>query len=282
MYAVAKKRTLNETSDFVDSTEEDQMTASAGPDMTGPNAGFRPLKRPVPLRESVHEALTEMIIDGTLRPGQHLVEVDLAGMLGVSRQPVREALQRLHIEGWVDMRPGFGAMVHAPAEDEVDQLLTARAAIESESARLAARRTAKEPVAVLRELCRVGVAYLDADDTDGAVRTNAELHRTISEMSGNKFLIDCAVRLDRRVRWYYTPIAQIRGHGAWREHVRLVKAIADGDEERAAQFMRAHTEATRKAYLATQHLDGPDGASEMKSRSTRRGSDLPDQRYQPR
>lgn len=257
------------------------MTAGASPDMTSPNGGFRPLKRPVPLRESVHEALTEMIIDGTLRPGQHLVEVDLAGMLGVSRQPVREALQRLHTEGWVDMRPGFGAIVHVPAEDEVDQLLAARAAIESESARLAARRTAKEPVDVLRELCRVGVACLDAGDTDGAVRTNAELHRTISEMSGNKFLIDCAVRLDRRVRWYYTPIAQIRGHGAWREHVRLVKAIADGDEDRAAEIMRTHTEATRKAYLETQVLQSPDGATEKKPAASRRGADLPDQRNQP-
>jgi DNA-binding GntR family transcriptional regulator len=245
------------------------MKPSAGADPASPIAGFRHLKRPAPLRESVHEAITEMIIDGTLRRGQHLVEVDLAGMLGVSRQPVREALQRLHNEGWVDMRPGFGAMVHVPAEDEVDQLLAARAAIESESARLAARRTAKEPVARMRELCRVGVACLEADDIDGAVRTNAELHRTISEMSGNKFLIDCADQLDRRVRWYYTPLAQIRGHAAWREHTRVVRAIADGDEERAAQTMREHTECTRKAYLESQQVQPANDLSDTRSTTVR-------------
>jgi len=227
------------------------MTNRAGMDAIPP-AGFRPLKRPLPLRESVYEALTEMIIDGSLQRGQHLVEVELAGMLDVSRQPVREALQRLHNEGWVDLRPGFGATVHVPAEDEVDQLLAARAALESESARLAARHTAKEPIAKLRELCRAGEACLDAGDIDGAVRTNAELHRVVSEMSGNTFLISFSAQVDRRVRWYYTPIAQVRGKAAWKEHARLIKAIADGDEERAATIMREHTERTRKAYHETQ------------------------------
>ncbi|MGH3457855.1 GntR family transcriptional regulator [Aeromicrobium sp.] len=227
------------------------MTQSVGSEPIRP-AGFRPLKRPLPLRESVYEALTEMIIDETLSRGQHLVEDELARMLGVSRQPVREALQRLHNEGWVDLRPGFGATVHVPAENEVDQLLAARAALESESARLAARHTAKEPVAKLRELCRAGESCLDAGDVDGAVRTNAELHRLVSEMSGNKFLIGFAAQVDRRVRWYYTPIAQVRGKAAWREHARLIKAIADGDEDGAAKIMREHTERTRMAYMETQ------------------------------
>lgn len=238
------------------------MTTSAGSESAvATTNGFRPLKRPVPLRESVYEALTEMIIDGTLHRGQHLVEVELAGMLGVSRQPVREALQRLHNEGWVDLRPGFGAMVHVPAEDEVHQLLAARAAIESESARLAARNSTKEAVAKLRELCRSGSASLEAGDIDGAVRTNAELHGMVTEMSGNKFLIEFGAQVDRRVRWYYTPVAQIRGQASWREHVRLVKAIADGDEDRAAEIMRQHTEFTRVAYLETQVPQQADRAS---------------------
>lgn len=224
-------------------------TISAGPDSTaGDAAGVRHVKRPTPLRESVYEALTEMIIDGTLERGRHLVEVELAGMLGVSRQPVREALQRLNNEGWVDLRPGFGAMVHVPAEDEVDQLLAARAALESESARMAARHATKEAVTQLRELCRIGAAAHEEGDIDAAVRTNAELHGLITEMSGNRFLVDFAGQVDRRVRWYYTPVAPARGQASWREHTRLVKAIADGDEDKAAQIMREHTEHTRKAY----------------------------------
>ncbi|MGW6195499.1 GntR family transcriptional regulator [Kribbella sp. NPDC055110] len=232
-------------------------TISAGPGAGAEPAGVRHVKRPQPLRESVYEALTEMIIDGTLERGRHLVEVELAGILGVSRQPVREALQRLNNEGWVDLRPGFGAMVHVPAEDEVDQLLAARAALESESARLAARHASKDDVATLRELCKVGTTYQEAGDIDGTVRTNAELHSLITQMSGNRFLVDFAAQVDRRVRWYYTPVAPVRGAASWREHNRLVKAISEGDEDKAAQIMREHTEHTRKAYHDLQATTAP-------------------------
>lgn len=227
------------------------MTTAAGPGSAAITPG-RTLKRPVPLRESVYEVLTEMIIDGTLQPGQRLVEVDLAGMLGVSRQPIREALQHLNNVGWVDLRPGFGAIVHVPSEDEVDQLLTARAAIESESARLAARHSTRERVEELREVCRIGAAHVDAGEFDEAVRMNAVLHGSVTAMSGNKFLIQFASQVDQRVRWYYTPIAQVRGQASWREHARLVEAISDGDEDRAAQIMREHTELTRQAYRQSQ------------------------------
>jgi DNA-binding GntR family transcriptional regulator len=98
---------------------------------------IRPVERPVPLRQSVYEALVELIVAGTLRPGQHLVESELARQLGVSRQPVREALHRLEAEGWIDLRPSQGAFVHVPTDTEVDQLLDVRELLEGATARLA-------------------------------------------------------------------------------------------------------------------------------------------------
>src|SRR5258708_22701747 len=82
-----------------------------------------PVQRRVPLRQSVYEALVELVVGGALRPGQHLVESELARQLGVSRQPVREALHRLEAEGWIDLRPSHGAFVHVPTPREVDQFL---------------------------------------------------------------------------------------------------------------------------------------------------------------
>src|SRR6266487_1317152 len=99
---------------------------------------IRPVQRPVPLRQAVYEALVDLIVGGTLPPGQHLVEADLAKQLGVSRQPVREALHRLEAEGWVDLRPSQGAFVHVPTDQEVDQLLDVRELLEAETAGLAA------------------------------------------------------------------------------------------------------------------------------------------------
>src|SRR6202171_2732159 len=115
-----------------------------------------PLERPAPLRQAGYDALAEMIIARDLQPGEHLVENELAAQLGVSRQPVREALQRLQSEGWVDLRPALGAFVHIPTDAEADQLLAVRTLLEAESARLAAGRATPEQVEHLWELQRTG------------------------------------------------------------------------------------------------------------------------------
>jgi DNA-binding GntR family transcriptional regulator len=203
----------------------------------------------VPLRQSVYEAILDMIVERTLRPGQHLVENELAVMLGVSRQPVREALQWLKNDGWVDLRPGHGAFVHAPSVEEADQLLAVRALLETESARLAATHASPAEIAQLREICRQGVAALRADDLASMVAANADLHAAVAQFSGNRVLVELAAQVDRRVRWYYTPIARTRGEQSWQEHAALIDAIEARDSERAAQVMHDHTEHTRRAYL---------------------------------
>ena len=206
------------------------------------------VERPAPLREAVYDALVEMIITAELQPGQHLVENELAAQLGVSRQPVREALQRMQTEGWVDLRPALGAFVHEPTEDEADQLLAARTLLEAESARLAAEHATPEQIEHLWELHRSGEAALAADDQEGLVAANALLHSHIVSMSGNKVLADLIGSVDRRVRWYYLPIARSRGKAAWDEHAELIAAIADSDGGRSGDLMRRHTERTREMY----------------------------------
>ncbi|MGX1478737.1 UNVERIFIED_CONTAM: DNA-binding GntR family transcriptional regulator [Streptomyces canus] len=206
------------------------------------------LERPGPLRDRVYGALLELITTRALQPGQHLVESELAGHLGVSRQPVREALQRLNTEGWVDLRPAQGAFVHEPTDEEADQLLTVRTLLEAEAARLAAAHAGSAGVAVLEGLCAQGESAVAADDVDAAVALNARLHATIMELAGNAVLAELAGQVDRRVRWYYTPIARQRGQQSWIEHRELIAAIADRDEQRATAVMRQHTEHTRKMY----------------------------------
>ena len=132
-------------------------------------AVIRPLQRPVPLRQSVYDALIDLIVSGELPPGQHMVETDLARQLGVSRQPIREALHRMEAEGWVDLRPSQGAFVHVPTGSEVNELLDVRALLEAETARLAARAASPAQVARLREICAAGQAAAEADDLSQAV-----------------------------------------------------------------------------------------------------------------
>ncbi|MCB5905965.1 GntR family transcriptional regulator [Streptomyces pinistramenti] len=206
------------------------------------------LERPGPLRERVYEALLELITTRALRPGQHLVESELAGHLGVSRQPVREALQRLSTDGWVDLRPAQGAFVHEPTEEEADQLLTVRTLLEAEAAGLAAAATGSAGIAELEELCTTGERAVQDDDVDGAVVANAAFHDKVMELAGNTVLAELSAQVGRRVRWYYTPVARQRGKQSWIEHRELIAAIADRDEARAAAVMRTHTEHTRRTY----------------------------------
>jgi DNA-binding GntR family transcriptional regulator len=206
------------------------------------------LERPGPLRERVYEALLELITTRALQPGQHLVESELAGHLGVSRQPVREALQRLNTEGWVDLRPAQGAFVHEPTEAEADQLLSVRTLLEAEAARLAAANSGSAGIASLETLCAKGEKAVAEDDIDLAVTTNAEFHAKVMELAGNVVLAELAGQVDRRVRWYYQPVARQRGVQSWVEHRELIAAISARDEQRATAVMRAHTEHTRTTY----------------------------------
>jgi DNA-binding GntR family transcriptional regulator len=213
-----------------------------------PTTGTRPVARPAPLRQAVYDALAELIANGTLRPGQHLVESDLAEYLGVSRQPIREALQRLQGDGWVELRPAHGAFVHTPTEEEIVQLLGVRSVLEAYSAHGAAQHAIPADIARLRELQAAGEAALAADDARGLVDANTAFHSYLVHISGNKVLADLISQVERRVRWYFMPTALPRGTDAWAEHASVIAAIADGDAERAQRLMRDHTERTTEFY----------------------------------
>ncbi|GGV75125.1 transcriptional regulator [Streptomyces griseoloalbus] len=215
-----------------------------------PQGAVPRLERPGPLRDRVYEALLELITTRALQPGQHLVESELAGHLGVSRQPVREALQRLNTEGWVDLRPAQGAFVHEPTEEEADQLLTVRTLLEAEAARLAAGNADSAGIEVLEAILAEGLNAVDADDVDTAVALNARFHAKIMDLAGNAVLAELAAQVDRRVRWYYTPVARQRGEQSWVEHREMIAAIAAHDEQLATRLMREHTEHTRRSYHA--------------------------------
>ena len=212
-------------------------------------AMIRPLQRPVPLRQSVYDALIDLIVGGELPPGEHMVETDLARQLGVSRQPIREALHRMEAEGWVDLRPSQGAFVHVPTDAEVDQLLDVRALLEAETARLAAVGPASPAqLARLREIGDEGQAAAEADDFSGAVAANNAFHAEVAAIGGNAVLAELADIVGRRVQWYYRLVAPSRGHGSWTEHAEMIEAIRAGDAERAQSLARGHVERSRQAY----------------------------------
>lgn len=201
-----------------------------------------------PLRELVCERLEDLIIYGLLSPGEHLVESDLALRLGVSRIPVREALQLLQTRGWVELRPRHGAFVHQPTLQEVDDVFGVRTTLEVESSRLAAENVTEDAVRGLKETLEAGYAAVERGDDEELVRLNSIFHGQITAIAGNRVLGEIIGRLDKRIRWYFRSVASVRGKASWKEHADLVDAIEAGDSRRAVETMRKHAELTKTAY----------------------------------
>lgn len=111
------------------------------------------------------------------------------------------------------------------------------------------QRTAGKPgITALEELCARGEQAVADGDVELVVATNAAFHAKVMELAGNVVLGELAGQVDRRVRWYYQPVARQRGKQSWIEHRELIAAIAQRDEARATAVMRAHTEHTRETY----------------------------------
>ena len=201
------------------------------------------LARPASLRNGAYEAIVDMIVDGALRPGQHLRESELAQLLGVSRQPVREALQLYESEGWVELRPGYGAFVHVPTAAEADQLLAVRTILNVEAAWLAASHATETDIAQLYDVLRRGMSALSSGDLSSLVEANRNFRLAIARASGNLVLLALVQRVETRARRFYQ--LTVRSESSWVEHRELLEAIRAGDAPGAAEISRQHLERMR-------------------------------------
>lgn len=210
----------------------------------------------VPLRDLVTEELRRRILTGVLGPGTRLVEDRLAGQLGVSRNPVREAIRVLATEGLVEVLPRRGAAVARPERRQAEELFEIRIALEGLAARLAARHRTPETAARLRtvlDAARPAVAEsaTDARAIGPVADHNTAFHVTVARISGNGQL-DLLVRpLLARAQWVFVQTARHRAPGSWAEHAAICDAITAGDEEAAGALATAHVAAARRSYLAS-------------------------------
>lgn len=204
--------------------------------------------RPVDsLPAQIHGSLEESIIAGELEPGSRLRADEIAGRHGVSRIPVREALSSLHEAGWVDIRPRYGVYVRERTRAELAELFEARAGLESEIARLAAIRATPDDLASLRDITersRLAVETHDVDALNGAaVDYNAALRRGCR----NSVLSVLSLTLEKRARFYFSPIAQRLGPEWVVGQERLVGLLSAATSAAAADSARRHIVETGEA-----------------------------------
>ena len=141
-----------------------------------------------PLRDVVFENLRGAIVEGRLKPGERLMEVQLAEQLGVSRTPVREAIRKLELEGLVVMLPRKGAYVANMSLKDLIDVLEIRASLEGLAASLAAERITDEDIKKLESIVEEFKDGINESNVEALLRKDVEFHECIFKSTNNKKL----------------------------------------------------------------------------------------------
>jgi GntR family transcriptional regulator, rspAB operon transcriptional repressor len=194
------------------------------------------------LWQRVHEHLREEIISGRLTPGTVLQEVALAGSLGVSRGPIRDALGRLATEGLVTITPRRGAVVRALSSDEFIEAYQVREALEMMAVRLAVPKLTAEDLAELERLIEAMAARAEADDVQGFFELNTEFHQRFFEVAGNRMLAGFYRQLRGQIDRHRLRSLELRGdlRRSIAEHRAILGAAESGDVEQTVQLASDH------------------------------------------
>lgn len=198
--------------------------------------------------DDVYEQILAGLLTGNYPTGSRLREEVLAAALGTSRTPVRQALQRLHAEGLVEIQPNRGALVTEYSDREVDQIFELRAVLEGYAAREAAAQIDMEQIEFLSRACEQMEERLEAgSDADFAEisQLNLQFHRGIHSASQNRLvgvLLVGVIRLPLVVHSFqHYSEAELRRSFA--HHREIVAALAAADGIWAESIMRAHVHA---------------------------------------
>lgn len=205
-----------------------------------------------PLRRAVYEEVQRRIVDGRLQQGERIYEDQLAHELDVSRNPVREALQALEAEVFVELEPRRGARVAIISLDRANDLFEMREALEGMVTRLAAQRRTPKQLRELQRVLELGAAAATAGDVATLPALNTEFHRILGEAANNSMLAETVGCMSQLIEWVYTRRITQRGPMSWTEHRGIVEAVAGGDPNVAFAEACAHISDARQAFVSDQ------------------------------
>jgi DNA-binding GntR family transcriptional regulator len=199
------------------------------------------------IRQRVRDELRDRILTGRLRPGDRLVERELAEDLGVSRVPVREAIRSLESEGFVVVQSPRRVVVRQLDRSDVEELFDVREALEGLAAGLAASRATSKDLRKLERLLEDAAKATASSQASRITALNTRFHDEIVAIAGNGLLSTVLQPLEGRLRWL---TSQNEHFGELlEEHWRLFEAIKSGDAERAKASAAEHVRVNRAVTL---------------------------------
>lgn len=210
------------------------------------------------LREDAYRAIRDAIVDGTLAPGERLVDADLVEWLGVSRTPVREALARLEQAGLVQTKPGRYTMVSPLDVRAARNAQSVTAVMHELAAREALPNLSAPEIDAMRTANRRFADALQRDDADAAIAADDDFHGVLVTASANDAL--------REVLERYTPVlrrlerlrfSSLSGRDSVAQHERIIALCEAGDVDGAAAANRANWQTLAALIDGLDDGDGP-------------------------
>lgn len=204
-----------------------------------------------PLREVIFNTIREAIIVGELKPGERLMEVQLAEKMGVSRTPVREAIRKLELEGLVNMLPRKGAHVAELSVKDIMDVLEVRASLDGLAASLCAERITDDEMRSLKSAHMQFVNHVEKENLQGSIKKDVEFHEVIYRSSRNDKLISILNNLREQVhrfrviylKDYMSPKELIK------EHISIYEAIVAKDPVAAQKAAEMHIKRQEEAII---------------------------------
>ena len=196
----------------------------------------------LPLRDVVFNTLRKAILRGELKPGERLMEIQLANKLGVSRTPIREAIRKLELEGLVLMIPRKGAEVAQITEKNMQDVLEVRKALEELSVQLACERITAEQVEEMKMAAEDFRKVLKSGNVTKIAEADVKFHDIIFAATNNQRLITLLNNL--REQMYRFRVEYLKQKECYpqllEEHDKLIALISGGEVEEACELMGCH------------------------------------------
>jgi DNA-binding GntR family transcriptional regulator len=209
------------------------------------------IPRPQSLTALVVEELRARIVDGRLRLGEHLSENALAGELGLSKTPVREALLQLKSEGLVEILPQRGTYVFRLEAGDVEQVSALREILEIEAASTAIRHNYALLVSRMTAVLRTMRAAYHARDKAAYRAVDDEFHRTLIDLCGNSYIKEAYGPIGLRIQALRSRLSDEAALNqlSFRDHCDMLKRIKARDVSGLHRLLRTHIRQTARSYM---------------------------------
>lgn len=205
----------------------------------------------LPLRDVVFNTLREAILKGELKPGERLMEIQLASRLGVSRTPIREAIRKLELEGLVLTIPRRGAEVARMTEKNMREVLVIRKALEVLAVEIACDVMTPPQFVELKEAAQAFERSMETKDLKKIAEADVKFHDVIYQSTGNQRLLQILNNLREQI--YRYRIEYLKEESTYpsllKEHDELIKGLKNKDKEHVKSIMSRHIENQEKTVI---------------------------------